>query len=122
VSYKSRKLLLGNMAKFFLDSVSKRFEISKTPTLWSVDFELPEAVRDTLSMAEVGRLEGIFLMSFYEPPLVGDRVEYRGFEWEVVSRWHLAHRHQKHDQREVSRLFVKFLGPGKHGETKAYGV
>jgi hypothetical protein len=49
-------------------------------------------------------------MAFYEPPTVGDLFEYKGYEWRVTQRYHYAHRHRKHEQRQISKLCVEFIG------------
>jgi hypothetical protein len=105
------------MAKFFLGIAQETpVTVSKNPSQWMVDFELPNSVRDNLPKAEVEKLEGIFLMSFYEPPMVGDSVEYLGFLWRVALRYHYAHRHRKHEPRQISRLGVEFIGEVPGGD------
>ena len=100
------------MAKFLL-GICQESEVSvnKTDSKWMVDFTLPDNLRDTMSMNELRRYEGVFLMTFYDAPMVGDLFEYKGFQWRIIQRYHYAHRHRKHEPRHISRLGVEFVGP-----------
>lgn len=100
------------MAKFLLGNpTDTEVSVTKTDTKWLIDFTMPDWVRDELPISEMRKLEGIFLMAFYEPPIVGDLFEYKGYEWRVTQRYHYAHRHRKHEPRQISRLEVEFVKP-----------
>ena len=98
------------MAKFLLgNSTDTEVSVTKADSKWMVDFTMPESIRDAMSINELRKREGIFLMAFYEPPSVGDLFEYKGFEWRVTQRYHYAHRHRKQEPRQISKLCVEFI-------------
>lgn len=99
------------MAKFLLgNSIDTEVYVTKADSKWMIDFTMPESVRESTSINELRKLEGVFLMAFYEPPTVGDLFEYKGYEWRVTQRYHYAHRHRKHEPRQISKLCVEFIG------------
>ena len=101
------------MAKFLLgDPTGTEVSVNKIDSKWMVDFTLPEPIRESIPARDLLSIEGVFLMSFYESPLIGDIIEYRGYMWRVSSRHHYGHRHRKHEARHISKLIVEFVSKG----------
>lgn len=78
---------------------------------WSIDFTLPDDVRENMAAEDIRSVDGIFCMDFYSDPHVGDTIEYRGFKWRILEREFLVNRHIKSDEpRAVPKLLVEYVG------------
>lgn len=100
------------MAKFLLgQSDTTEFSINKKTAQFSIDFTLPDEVRENMAADDVRLVDGIFCMSFYSDPHVGDFIEYRGFLWRITGRHFLINRYTKRDEpRAIPSLLVEFIG------------
>ncbi|MBD2156025.1 hypothetical protein [Leptolyngbya sp. FACHB-16] len=100
------------MAKFLLGKFDlNELSINKKPVAWSIDFTLPDEVRENMAAEDIRRVDGIFCMTFYSDPHVGDVIEYRGFLWQITGRHFLVNRYSKRGEpRAVPRLLVDYVG------------
>ena len=100
------------MAKFDLENQIKTdITVYKTTAGYLFDFALPEDIKEQLPAAEVASINGVFCMSFYDTPQVGDRVVHKGHEWRVterviyVTRWA-----DTRSKKQVPLIKVAYLG------------
>lgn len=100
------------MAKFLLgQSDVTEFSINRKTVQFSIDFTLPDGVRENMAADDVRLIDGVFCMSFYSDPHVGDTVEYRGFLWRITGRHFLINRYtRKGEPRSIPKLLVEFVG------------
>ncbi|MEP1079338.1 hypothetical protein NDI52_28425 [Leptolyngbya sp. PL-A3] len=100
------------MAKFLLGQFdSTDIVINKNPVSGSVDFTLPDDVRENMAAEDIRVVDGIFCMTFYSDPHVSDVIKYRGFKWRIVEREFLVNRHSKRGEpRAVPTLLVEYVG------------
>lgn len=100
------------MAKFNLENpVATAITVHKTTAAYMVDFALPEEVKEQLTATEVSAINGLFCVSYYDVPMVGDVVIHKGHRWEVterqitVTRWH-----DTRSKKQIPTLRVQYLG------------
>lgn len=100
------------MAKFDLEKpTATAITVHKTTAAYMVDFALPEEVKDTLTATEVSAINGVFCVSYYDVPMVGDVVIHKGHKWQVterqitVTRWH-----DTRSKKQIPTLRVQYLG------------
>lgn len=100
------------MAKFLLGQFdSTNLVINRRPVSWTIDFTLPDDVRENMAAEDIRLVDGIFCMTFYSDPHVGDIIEYRGFMWRITGRHFLVNRHSKRGEpRAVPKLLVDYVG------------
>lgn len=100
------------MAKFLLENnVQIVGNVNKISQSWLVDFDLPESVKEKMAWDEVIKIHGCFLMVFYDAPMIGDRVEYKGHEWRIIERClHLTRHRSNSEAKRVPLLRVEYLG------------
>ena len=101
------------MAKFNLQNqVKTDITVHKTTAAYMVDFALPKEVKDTLAATEVSQINGLFCVSYYDVPQLGDVVIHKGHKWQVtgreitVTRWH-----DTRSKKQIPTLKVAYLGP-----------
>ena len=101
------------MAKFNLQNqVKTDITVHKTTAAYMVDFALPEEVKDVLTATEVSEINGVFCVSYYDVPQLGDTVIHKGHKWQVterlitVTRWH-----DTRSKKQIPTLKVAYLGP-----------
>jgi len=101
------------MAKFNLQNqVKTDITVHKTTAAYMVDFALPEEVKDTLTATEVSAINGVFCVSYYDVPMVGDTVIHKGHRWTIterqitVTRWH-----DTRSKKQIPTLKVAYQGP-----------
>lgn len=96
----------------FLSGIAQvtHHEIERKPVFWIVDFDLPEDLRERMSLSEIRPVCGEFLMGFYADPLPGDVIEYLGHKWKVVERYFWPNRYKAQGNRKVPKLTVSYLG------------
>ena len=85
------------------------YQIERKSVFWLVDFDLPMAVRESMSLADLRPILGSFLMGFYTDPLPGDLITYRGYQWRVIERQFEPVRFRSKDKRQVPTLLVEFV-------------
>ena len=100
------------MAKFDLEKpTATAITVHKTTAAYMVDFALPEEVKDALTATEVSAINGVFCVSYYDVPMVGDVVIHKGHKWQVterqitVTRWH-----DTRSKKQIPTLRVQYLG------------
>ena len=100
------------MAKFDLERpTATAITVHKTTAAYMVDFALPEQVKDTLTATEVSQINGLFCVSYYDVPMVGDVVIHKGHKWQVtqrqitVTRWN-----DTRSKKQIPTLKVQYLG------------
>lgn len=99
------------MAKFLPGiSCKNPVTINRNNVFWMVDFDLPESVKESMPLAQISEIHGLFCCGFYADPLPGDLVTYRGYQWRVIGRSFTTYRHSEKAQRTIPRLLVEFLG------------
>lgn len=99
------------MAKFSPGiSCKNPVTVNRANVFWMVNFDLPESVKESKSLAELEPLHGTFCMGLYANPHVGDLVTYRGYQWRVKERQFQTYRHSAKAQRTIPKLLVEFLG------------
>ena len=101
------------MAKFNLQNqVKTDITVHKTTAAYMVDFALPDEVKDTLTATEVSVINGVFCVSYYDVPQLGDTVIHKGHCWQVterlitVTRWN-----DTRSKKQIPTLRVSYLGP-----------
>jgi hypothetical protein len=100
------------MAKFDLEKpTATAITVHKTTAAYMVDFALPEEVKEQLTATEVSAINGVFCVSYYDVPMVGDVVIHKGHRWEVterqitVTRWH-----DTRSKKQIPTIKVAYLG------------
>ena len=63
-----------------------RIKAILTPLL--VRFEFPDEARDTTPRSVLKAIEGDRILRFYTVPVSPDVIEFRGFLWKVLGRFH----------------------------------
>lgn len=100
------------MAKFNLQNqVKTDITVHKTTAAYMVDFALPEDVKDTLPASEVSAINGVFCVSYYDMPQLGDIVIHKGHKWQVIERQIPVTRwHDTRSKKQIPTLRVAYLG------------
>jgi len=100
------------MAKFNLENqVKTDITVHKTTAAYMVDFALPENVKEQLTATQVSEINGLFCVSYYDVPQLGDTVIHKGHKWQVterqitVTRWH-----DTRSKKQIPTLKVSYLG------------
>lgn len=57
-------------------------------TPFPVRFEFPIEARETTPRAVLKSIEGVRVLRFYTPPVNPDIIEFRGYRWKVLGRFH----------------------------------
>ena len=96
----------------FLPGISekKALTIARANVFWLVDFDLPEGVKEQVSLKELALVHGTLLMGFYCDPLPGDVITYRGYKWRVTGRQFSPNRYRSKDNRCIPTLLVEYMG------------
>ena len=101
------------MAKFDLEKpTATAITVHKTTAAYMVDFALPEEVKEQLTATEVSAINGVFCVSYYDVPMVGDIVIHKGHRWTIterqipVTRWH-----DTRSKKQIPTIKVAYLGP-----------
>ncbi|HIK14602.1 MAG TPA: hypothetical protein IGS53_04825 [Leptolyngbyaceae cyanobacterium M33_DOE_097] len=84
--------------------------VNRNNVFWMCDFDLPEPIKESKSLAQISEVHGVFCMGFYCDPQVGDLVTYRGYQWRVIGRHFYTYRHSERSQRRIPKLLLEFLG------------
>ena len=99
------------MAKFVSGSSSKvDVQVNKKCIQWSIDFTLPDSIKEVCPSDDFIDLDGIFVMDFYSDPHVGDRITHKGHRWQVVGREFAVTRHLRRESKSIPKLEVEYLG------------
>ncbi len=101
------------MAKFQLNNVTHTdLTIHKVTAGYLVDFDLPEEVKESMSSVDVANINGVFCMSYYDAPQIGDRLIHKGHQWRVKERIIYATRwHDTRSKKRIPLIRVDYLGP-----------
>jgi hypothetical protein len=57
-------------------------------TPFPVRFEFPIETRETIPKSVIKSIEGVRVLRFYTPPVSPDIIEFRGYRWKVLGRFH----------------------------------
>ena len=96
----------------FLPGISekKEFTIARSNVFWLVDFDLPEAVKEQVTLKELALVHGTLLMGFYCNPLLEDVLTDLGYKWRVTGRQFSPNRYRSKDDRCIPTLLVEYRG------------
>jgi hypothetical protein len=101
------------MAKFDLQNqAATTITVHKTTAAYMVDFALPDSAKETMTATEVSAINGVFCVSYYDVPMVGDIVIHKGHQWQIterlitVTRWH-----DTRSKKQIPTIKVQYLGP-----------
>lgn len=75
-------------AAAFDDGDNDPIKVSAKVHFIPVEFNLPEDVRETLSIVQLRQTEGNKVLRFFTPPQNGDLIEWRGHDWLVTCYRH----------------------------------
>lgn len=81
-----------------------------------IEFAVPEAIRETLTVKELRQCHGVHVVEFDLLPQIGGTIEYPNsttcpiFEWKIVEVRSIPRRWKSRQPRVLSRLIVKFIG------------
>ena len=91
-----------------------RYSVVKTSaklTLFPVKLELPEDLKERLSRATVKEIEGIRVMRFYTAPVAPDTLEFKGFIFRVLGRYHEDLKVKgSHERSKMAIVLTEFIG------------
>jgi hypothetical protein len=101
------------MAKFNLQNqAATTITVHKTTAAYMIDFALPDTAKETMTATEVSAINGVFCVSYYDTPQLGDIVIHKGHRWTIterqitVTRWH-----DTRSKKQIPILKVSYLGP-----------
>jgi hypothetical protein len=101
------------MAKFNLQNqTATTITVNKITAAYMVDFNLPDSAKEAMTAAEVSAINGVFCVSYYDVPQLGDIVIHKGHRWQIterlitVTRWH-----DTRSKKQIPTLKVSYLGP-----------
>ena len=96
----------------FLSGISeeKEFTIARANVFWLVNFNLPERVKEQVSLKELALVHGTLLMGFYCDPLPWDVITDHGYKWRVTERQFSPNRYRSKDNRCIPTLLVEYMG------------
>jgi len=99
------------MAKFLLGASSKvHVQVNKKCIQWSINFTLPDSLKESHPSDDFIDLDGIFVMDFYSDPHTGDYITHKGHRWQIVGREFVVTRHLKREPKSIPKLIVKYIG------------
>ena len=101
------------MAKFDLQNqTATTITVHKTTAAYMVDFALPDSAKEQLTATEVSAINGVFCVSYYDTPQLGDVVIHKGHKWQVIERQIPVTRwHDTRSKKQIPTLKVSYLGP-----------
>ena len=101
------------MAKFDLQNqAATTITVNKTTAAYMIDFALPDSAKETMTATEVSAINGVFCVSYYDVPQLGDTVIHKGHRWRIterqitVTRWH-----DTRSKKQIPTIKVAYLGP-----------
>ena len=97
------RYVLGNNAR-------ESIKVSRNSAFWITECFLPDELKDTMTSLEVAELNGLWFLRYYADPAVGDIVQHKGHEWQVVARVMRAEKRSSKHPSGIGVLRTKYLG------------
>ena len=79
---------MNNLRELAEDSRYETVRIKAILTPFPVRFEFPDELRETTPRAILKAIEGVRVLRFFTPPVSPDTIEFKGFLFRVLGRFH----------------------------------
>ena len=79
---------MNNLRELASDPRYETIKIKAVLTPFPVRFEFPESLIESTPRSVVRSIEGVRVLRFYSHPVSPDIIEFRGFMWKVIGRFH----------------------------------
>jgi len=106
--------LLKLMSKFrqmLLNAPSEIISVRCQPIPFPVRLDLPDEVKETMSITKQKSICGIRVLRFYSPPNIGHTIEFKGHLWSVKGIHHELQIRGSSKPDQIPTVLTTYIGP-----------